>query len=147
MSEPGTKVTTEAERARVFGGVTVTERVTRWNNTDLISVDYEANGVNLWEDEVSQTSFDSTLTTGQLWELLERYNIVSQTKNMAPPPPSYRLYFGAITQDALERIMKNVRAECDSDELAWYVLDSTQVGAGDHPRNPGHKWVEVEGAE
>lgn len=60
---------------------------------------------------------------------------------------AHRLYFGEIDDGALGRIMESVRAECRQDTLAWFALESAQIPADDHPRNPGHKWTEIVGDE
>lgn len=60
---------------------------------------------------------------------------------------AHRIYLGPVEGEALERIMEAVRAECRYDTLTWYALEAAQIPVNDHPRNPGHKWTEIEGDE
>lgn len=60
---------------------------------------------------------------------------------------AHRIYLGGIDGGALERIMETIRTENRSDALNWYALEQATVPRDDHPRNPGHKWTEIEGDE
>jgi hypothetical protein len=56
----------------------------------------------------------------------------------------YRISFGEITPQALERILKAIASEVKSDELEWSALETTDVHFGFHPRNASCKWRDVE---
>ncbi len=57
-------------RERVVDGITVTEEIIEWGD-GAISVDYvTADGMNLWEDIESHTSFDEPLSDAALLQLL-----------------------------------------------------------------------------
>lgn len=79
---PGTKVVGEEQMTLIVDGVQITETVTRWNDTDRISVDYVAIGgdgeaVELWEDPESCASWDDRLSDDALIDLLDEYDVTS----------------------------------------------------------------------
>jgi len=77
-AESGTKVVNETFTKReIANGVVITETIIEWNDTDGISVDYEtADGISLYADRVSLTSFDEPLGDEDLRDLLAAYAVV-----------------------------------------------------------------------
>jgi hypothetical protein len=75
MSEPGTRIIGEETAIRQLECVRVEELTLTWNDTDRISVDYRAGGVDMPADPVDCTSFDEPLDDEELLELLAIYGV------------------------------------------------------------------------
>ena len=85
--EPGTYITIETSHDRIIAGLTITETISEWNDTDDISVDYfvhdvssedDDNGTHLWCEPEIMTSFDEVLSDEELEELLKERNIIAE---------------------------------------------------------------------
>jgi hypothetical protein len=82
MREPGTVITHDAAETRCVDGITITETTLRWNDTSKISVDYHAHvgpdGIDMYADSESLTSFDDPLTDEELRTLMREYGVYAQ---------------------------------------------------------------------
>lgn len=76
MSEPGTTVVDSSVTTRQVDHVEVEELTLRWNDTDRISVDYRAAGVDMYGDPADCTSFDEPIDDEALRELLAQYGVL-----------------------------------------------------------------------
>lgn len=72
----GTKVTGERRQQRTIDGHAVTETIITWNDTEQISVDYQAGDVELWADPDTCTSFDAPLPDEELRRLMVSYGVL-----------------------------------------------------------------------